>query len=339
TQPFSYAMDPVSGTREADVYMKHRFTGKVGARGLSVAASLSSTLVAGDPSTNVSDGQSHRGAELHISHWTDTSGFHMNIGMATNSIYSESTMPMFTTVDMLTASMGVEMGISDGMAFNLQALASQNTATDDENLHLAANYHYTPSKSMAFTFGAAWGIPSNRSNPATSVYFGMAYSPASQSQSRFARLNPDRDYHLQNQILMDKAEQIDQRVARIEASLQKLANSLATSKQVMPVPRESVIDRSSMMAPKLYVEIINETGITGLGDKIATSLRSKGYAVTAVRTAPVRKKKRSIIQYREGMAEEAITLGHSLKGDQIVIKGRTMGDADVQLFLGNDFVQ
>lgn len=85
------------------------------------------------------------------------------------------------------------------------------------------------------------------------------------------------------------------------------------------------------------IQIVNESGIEGLAERYATLLQEKGY--TIVETNEVLSKSHNItyIYYRPGYADAAITIGHTLPKNQIVLKSTTLPDGvDVLIMIGQD---
>ncbi|MFO8155285.1 MAG: LytR C-terminal domain-containing protein [Pseudomonadota bacterium] len=91
-------------------------------------------------------------------------------------------------------------------------------------------------------------------------------------------------------------------------------------------------------AGTLTVEVINASGIPGLGETMAERLLHKGHHVVAIRE-PANPEERDVtyIRYRAGLADEAVELGHSIRQIQIVTQEHELeGEAEVRVLVGRD---
>ncbi|MDQ2070083.1 LytR C-terminal domain-containing protein [Natronospira bacteriovora] len=102
--------------------------------------------------------------------------------------------------------------------------------------------------------------------------------------------------------------------------------------------REARIAELERQADGLNIELLNRSGVRRLGVQVAMMLESRGHRVVALHEEMVEQPPwRSHIRYRDGMAERAVSLGHSLPGIQIVTRADELDErADVRLLIGLD---
>lgn len=85
------------------------------------------------------------------------------------------------------------------------------------------------------------------------------------------------------------------------------------------------------------VQIVNESGVAGLGDRYAGQMAEKGYPVVETNEVEGKSNKTTYIYYRPGFAEQAIEIGHTMPRNQIVLQSKTLPDGvDVLIVLGED---
>lgn len=91
-------------------------------------------------------------------------------------------------------------------------------------------------------------------------------------------------------------------------------------------------------AGTLTVEVVNTSGIPGLGESLAERLLRKGHHVVAIREPETAEEHDvTYIRYRPGMAEAAVELGHLIRQVQIVTQERKLGgEAEVRILVGRD---
>jgi hypothetical protein len=340
-----------AGSRGITGILKHSFTDPVYAQGTAFAFTLMYSLYPGQASTNITSGETLQGLEFNLSHWAQTTGFHLNLGYGHMEAWSESALPPFVATEMLTASTGVEVGVSDAMTFSLQALAKQEITTKNENLLASAVFTYSVSKHTIFTFGGAWGIPSNRSRPNSSLIFGISYSPQAKRKTRYEIKGSGEQLEAQNQEILQKVDDIDQRMERLESSMtaksqaepeagvsmesgmQRQGTDVRPEMESAAVP---VTGGDASTSEGLNVELVMPGGKNAHERAITNTLRNAGFIVTIRHEAGGPRPNRTHIFYQAGMSEQAVKLGHVLKGNQIVVRHDLPEGVDIRVDVGKD---
>jgi len=349
-----------AGSRGITGILKHSFTDPVYAQGTAFAFTLMYTLYPGQASTNITSGETLHGLEFNLSHWAQTTGFHLNMGYGKMDTWSEAALPPFVATEAITASTGVEVGLSDSMTFSLQALAREEIATKNENLLSSAVFTYSVSKHTIFTFGGAWGIPANRSRPNTTYLFGISYSPQAKRKTRYEIQGSSEQLQAQNQQILQRVADIDQRMERLENSLMvspKDTSHLTPKVDEAPAqtgmmqadtPENMELSQAGTNASAppsamettstgtIAVELVFAGSDPAHEQSLGDSLRHAGYKTVIRHEAKSSKPKKTHVFYRSGMSQEAVSLGHMLQGNQIVVKGNLPDGVDIRVTVGAD---
>ena len=303
----------------------------------SYAVSAFVSLLPGSDTSEISSGETLYGVELNISHWQEDTGIHFNIGYENSEIWSETTIPVFVTDDILTASFAVEKAISNDLSLSLQGLASRAMDAEDENFLLAGLFSYAMSKNLMFTFGGALGIPSDRSEPGDSFYFNFSYSFDGKRKSRY-RLSDSGNMGSPSSAapdeLVEKLDLIDYRISKLENKLPEKPSAILVPQVSKTTSKSAAVARGT----KYKVEIIVPTGKNLVAMKVFNHLKAAGYHVVT-RYTSMSIQERSYIFYKTGMHKEAIHIGHGLEGNQTVLNDVLPQGIDIQLLLGRDLLK
>lgn len=208
-----------SGTQEVRGFLKHSLTYPEKQDGFGAAITFYSSVTPGDAATNVTSGEPQYGTELNISHWTQTTAIHLNIGSENRDVWDESVTPSFTSDRLLNLGLGIEIGLSTAMGMTIEALMSQSPARSQENMFLGLVFQYMPNKHWAFTLGGGAGTPSGTNFPTTRLLFGMTYSPRGKYQSRYTEAASYVDYYKLTKDLQQKVEALSTKVEQLEHRL------------------------------------------------------------------------------------------------------------------------
>lgn len=337
-----------AGSRGLKGFIKHSFTEPFRNEGTGVSISAFGNIFPAMASPDFSDGQSIVGTELHYSHWTQTTGFHLNLGYATGPVWQEAALPVFVTDAKFTLTAGMEVGISNALTFSLQALASQAVTTSDENIIISPLFSYAMSKKVNMQLGLASGL-SDRSSPATNFFFAWNYSPGSKDRSRYSITGTSDQLYQQNNDILSKLDSIDIRLSQMESRLNvpvstqtrtpdATAALQAVEKPVQMAAPAIVINSASSegAAGLLSIEVINTTRNKRAADRISKSLTDAGYRVVSVKTVLDNKLDRSVVHYYSGLSDDAKKIGHLFPGNQIIVKRELPDGVDFRFYIGHD---
>jgi len=208
-----------SGIQDIRSYLKHSLTYPGKQDGFGAAISFYSSISTGNSGTNVSSGQPQYGAELNLSHWTQQTAIHLNIGSEKRDVWDETTTPSFSPDRLLNVGLGIEIGLSTAMGMTIEALMSQSPAKQKENLFLGMVFQYMPSKNWALTFGGGAGTPTGSNFPTTRMMLGISYSPNGKYRSRYLEAADYVDYYKLTRELQQKLDALTAQVDILERRL------------------------------------------------------------------------------------------------------------------------
>ena len=333
--PASSSNISYSDLRDVRGIFKYNLNPYIPGQGPSYAISVHASLLPGSDTSEISSAETLYGVELNISHWQQDTGIHFNLAYENAEIWSEATIPVFVTDNILKGSFGVEKAISNDLTFSLQGIGSRTMDTQDENFLLSGLFSYAMSKNLLFSFGGAFGIPSDRSEPGDSFYFNFSYSFNGKSKSRYTMFDQAVTASLgsaESGEVMEKLDLIDYRISKLENK---------SPNQPLLIPKVSKKTSKSVAVAKgksYTVEIIVPTGKNLAAMKVFNHLKVSGYQVVSRHTT-MAIQERTYIFYKTGMHKEAVHIGHGLEGNQTVLNDVLPKGIDIQLLLGRDLLK
>lgn len=337
-----------SGSRGLKGFLKHSFTEPVLNEGTGVSFTIFGDIYSLVPSTDLIGGDPVYGTEINISHWTQTSGFHLNIGYANNYVWQEALVPVFVTDNTVSLSAAVEVGVSDALTFSLQGLTSQAMTTGDENIVLSSLFSYAMSNTLNMQLGIAAGL-SDRSHPNQNFFFAMNYSPTSKTRSRYAVTGTSEQLYQQNSDILSKLDSIDKRLAQMESRFDEPMSHKANSNTMHMATAAEKSDKTavvSVVPPAseaddsiLRIEIINTTRDKKALSRIRKKLTDSGYRIVSTKTVLDNKLDRSVVHYFSGLSDDAKKIGHIFPGNQIIVKRELPEGVDFRFYIGRDLAK
>ncbi|MDH5184816.1 MAG: LytR C-terminal domain-containing protein, partial [Gammaproteobacteria bacterium] len=324
-----------SGGRGVDGFVKYSFTQPVENEGFGSAITVSSRLMPGSATNNISSGESLYGTELNFSYWTKSTGFHLNLGYAYDEIWAEGVTPVYTADNTMSVSAGFDLGFSDVMIFSVQGLGRRVISTSDDNLLITAGLSYAISTTSSIQLSTGFGIPSSRSNPNKNITVGWNYSPQSSRRSRYELTGVSEQLNTQNAKLLTKLDTMEQRMHRLEEKLPSQDGAMSPAGMAGDANEVAVVSSDMMAAgtpgTAIRIALINTTKNKLLLEKLVQELEAVGYLVISTQASKGKKQRVSTIYYRTGLSHEGIELGHRLKGNQVVINKDLMDGVDLRL--------
>lgn len=348
--PDSLSATPsLSGEGSIRTTFKYNFLKPTGINSSSKAVTLFSSLSPESSNAEVSSKNDLYGIEYNVSHYFDGIALHTNFGYKRDEVYSGTVITPFVDANFITASIGLERVLSDITTMSIQGLAEVNDETRDKNLLLSTSFLYSLSNNVALTIGALIGVPDNRSNPNNSIFFGISYSPGKESKPQKESYlysissNPEQLNVKRQEELIEKISTVEQRLANIEEWLTKQEAVSVRSDSLMSVTahKDSSKTKESSLEAKnkrLNIEIIVPVERPSYNDHIISFIKNDKYRFIQKKVKNLVNKK-SYIFYRSGLRKEAISLGHSLDGNQTVLKKTLPKGVDLQIFLGLDLLK
>ena len=235
----------------------------------------------------------------------------------------------------MKGSFGVDKAITNNLTLSLQGIASRTMDTQDENFLLSGMFSYAMSENLAFSFGGAFGIPSDRSEPGDSFYFNFSYSFNSKSKPSYSLNDQAGSQSLNSALSNDMQEKFD----LIDYRVSKLETRLPNQSPIIPKVSKTTSKSAAVAKGKKYkIEILVPTGNNLAAMKVFNHLKAAGYQVVS-RYTSMSIQERSYIFYKIGMHKEAIHIGHGLEGNQTVLNDVLPKGIDIQLLLGRDLLK
>ena len=129
-----------------------------------------------DVNDKIGSGETEDGAEINASYYGDDINLHLTLGSATADAKIYTPDVLYYRVEKQYANLGIEFKVSDKFIFGIEGIQEQSdNATFDKNQIFAFSMQYKPGSNWNFDFGAAFGVPEDRSEPSKSFYVGFVY--------------------------------------------------------------------------------------------------------------------------------------------------------------------
>ena len=346
--------DSISGARDLRATIKFNLSRSTGINSSSKSITLFSSLFAGSGDLEVSSGESLYGIEYNVSHYYDRAAFHTNFGYKQDDVFVGILNAPYVEANFITASVGLELVLSDVTTLSLQGLAVADDETNDKNLLVSTSFLYALSNDMSLTLGAVLGVPDDRSNPRNSVFMGLSYSPSGTKKPRKESFlysissNAEQRDEVRHDEVLGKINKAEQRLESIERMLSEHADitkALADSMQEKEMPEEGVstnaLTKKSKAAKtdkRFHIQIIVPIVRPNYKNDLISFVKNSNYRISQKSTNKLIKKK-TYIYYRSGLGKEAIALGHDLKGNQVILNKRLPKGVDFQIIAGSDLLK
>ena len=268
----------------------------------------------------IGSGDANYGTALNLSITPGASSrYHLQVGTERSDQYVAATSS-YAAKNRLIADAGIELRPLPDLQLSVAALASRIPGNRDNNMLLMPSLRYQPAGRVAYNFGLAYGVPSDRSSPEYRFSAGLSIgldNPGHRHRSIAAKEagqplavkdgNTDETgshnatgameesslaRHVsaldENQAAMQRNIDLlsrDQTALRDEVG--KISDGQATMMQQLGGIEKDIKNLSLTGGQGLArVEVENASGIKGLGEKVAEILMRKGYEVTSVTDAP-----------------------------------------------------
>lgn len=285
---------------------------------LGLAVSAYDNFYTADASKGLGSGDSSYGAALNLSITPRTeSRYHLLLG----SERSDERLPgtsSFVSRDKLIAGAGVELRPLPELEMSFEALASHAHSGGDDNVQFLPSLRYQPGGRVAYSFGLAYGVPSDRSKPEYRFNAGLSVGlekPDHRRKTISARVDEavtelDTIRSRMDGMNMTSAagatglSRLEQNMSDLgerQAAMQKNIDLLSSDQTAL---RDEVSNMNAAQAVMIQqlgsiekdikslsttvrhtlarVEVENASGIKGLGERVAEILIRKGYEVTSV---------------------------------------------------------
>ncbi|MBD3670740.1 MAG: LytR C-terminal domain-containing protein [Gammaproteobacteria bacterium] len=304
-----------SGTslRYFDVHGKYRFFGSR-VEGKAAALSMYTTTGESPDSTALASGNSSRGFDLVYSQYRPGTDIHYALTMDTrdHKVYSGGAF-VYETRPVLAISASRMMYTRTQRVYELGLIAQSATVNGvpDNNLYMTFGVHFNPNEDMRYMAGTMLDVPGGSGTLKASYFLGFQYTSRNLVRKNVTATNAGGQMPLAS-----KSESTE-----MESDID--AGKLPQTKPIVPVC-------------KAQVEIMNMSGITGLGQRTASELTDKGYCITAIHNEFIAMSYYSQLYYAADSETSAREISHefSIKGE---VSQRSLPEnVDIRFIVGRD---
>lgn len=342
-------------------------------QGYGIAASGFSSLQERTDDPLYSSGEDIYGGEFNVSFFGEWASLHLSAGVKQDDVreFTNATSTfVYAKQSYITAS--VEMTPTPDVSFSLEWIKGRINEKDfidhlREDYQLAMiSFKYNVDK---FTFSAAGAmeVPDKHANPDYDHYkysAGISYGydrpkeapkPVVPAPSASPMTAPFSSISQELDALRGEIEDIKNNKSKLteeEAMAQPMLEPIDPIEteavaSVEAVSVEAVAVESSTKKPSnpyeyLRVEVINVSGITGLGEDVADILENAGFNVVKVESLEVSNKSKSFILHKKEFINEGVMVAREIPKDQdVLVSTRLSSKVDVRVVVGKDlkFIQ
>lgn len=315
-----------SGIRSYKGILKFRILGDKIEDGYAVTLSGFKTLSPAAKSKMIGSGKSESGAEINASYFGNDINLHLNLGSATSDAKYYDPDVVYYSVEKQYANFGAEFKVSHVFTFGIEAIKERSDNVEfDQNTLYAFSLQYKPDKTWNFDFGAAFGVPEDRSEPAKSFYVGINYRIGGKDQP-VVKKRP---------VIQQKPVQQPQSipVPETKPAAKPAFSKRTTTPQAKPKRQEKL--RKNY---KYTVRLKNASGSAAIAKRVADFLRENGYGVKSIAT--ISKRSKTEIRYLNRNSKQALRLALKLPGNQDLRKMTNLSSGvDFEIIIGNDMVK
>ena len=310
-----------SGIRSYKAIIKLNVLGNKETDNYAVSISAFKTNSPADPAEKLGSGEIEDGAEINTSYYGDDVNIHLTLGSATADSKYYNPDVVYYSVEKQYANLGVEFKVSDKYTFGIEAIQEQSEDVNfDKNQIFAFSLQYKSTGNWDFDFGAAFGVPEDRSEPGKSFYFGFNY-----------RIDGDTSSSSSN----NKARTVQQ---TIPTPRSKPASRPRFSQKPKQVQQKKTKKKVAKADYKYRVSIKNATGSTASAKRVATFLKNNGYRVVSVTS--ITRRSKTEIRYLKRNSKQALQLAIKLPGNQdLRAMNKLEKNIDFEVVIGSDMVR
>ena len=315
-----------SGIRSYKGILKFRILGDKDKDNYAVTLATYKTASPADVSDKIGSGATEHGTEINASYYGEDVNLHLTVGAATTDAKYYAPDVVYYSVDKQYANLGAEFKVSDKFIFGIESIQEKSeNVLFDKNQIFAFSLQYKATANWDFDFGAAFGVPADRSEPAKSFYIGFNYRPDERHPSGAGR--PSRKDTRVNEV--QSAIPVPEPQPEPKPTFNRRP---ATKPIAKPAPKKI---RANY---KFRVTLKNATGSNATGQRVANFLRKNGYGVASIQS--VARRSKTEIRYLNRNSQQALQLAVKLPGNQDLRKMSSLDKGiDFEIVIGSDMVQ
>ena len=331
-------------------------------QGYGIAASGYASLNRYKADPLVSSGEDIYGGEFNVSFFGEWASLHLAAGAKQDDVREFTNVSStFVYAKQNYITVAVEMTPTPNLSYSLEWMRSSineknNMTHVDESYQMAMISAKYSINQFTFSAGAGMEIPDKDANPDYDHYkylVGLSYGydkpkeapkPA-RTPSASPITAPFNSISKELDALRGEIENIKNNKSKLteeEAIAQPMVEPLAPigtgdEASLVPVPVEGSSTKGSNPYEYLRVEVINVSGVAGLGKVVADMLKNGGFNIVKVASLKVSNKAKSFILHKKEFINEGVMVAREIPKDQdVLVSKRLSSKVDVRVVVGQD---
>ena len=315
-----------SGFRSHKGIVKFRILGDIVEDNYAVTLSGFKTFSPAAKDKLIGSGVAESGAEVNMGYFGDDINLHLTLGSATADAKYYAPDVVYFSVDKQYANLGAEFMVSDKFTLGVEGIKEQSQNVDfDENTLFALSLQYRRNKLWSFDFGAAFGVPEDRSEPVKSFYASVNYRIGGQD-------TPVRQKHTVAPVKTAPRQQV------IPVPDTKPAAKPAFSQRPASKPKQKQKRKQVSANYRFMVKLKNASGSKSAASRVADFLKKNGYGVASIQS--ITRRDKTEIRYLNSNSKQALQLAIKLPGSQDLRRMTKLGKGiDFEIIIGSDIVR
>jgi hypothetical protein len=337
-------------------------------RGYGIAASGYASLNRYKADPLVSSGEDIYGGEFNVSFFGEWASLHLAAGSKQDDVRVFSLVSstfVYAKQNYVTAA--VEMNPNPNLSFSLEWIMGKISEKDHVE-HVGEKYQMAmlstkySVNNFTFSAGAGMEIPDSDANPDYDRYkylLGLSYgydrpkeaSKPVREPSLSPITAPFNSISKELDALRGEIENIknnESKLSEEEAIAQPMLEPVApvgtenvASLEAVNSVETSTVETSTKKRTNPYdylrVEVINVSGLSGLGKDVASILEDAGFNVVKVASLEVSNKSKSFILHKKKFINEGVMVAREIPRDQdVLVSKRLSSKVDVRVVVGKD---
>jgi len=337
-------------------------------RGYGIAASGYASLNRYKADPLVSSGEDIYGGEFNVSFFGEGASLHLAAGSKQDDVRVFTLVSStFVYAKQNYVTVALEMTPTDNFSYSLEWLRS--TITEKNGLTHAGEIYQIAMASMKynvdrFTFSAGAGmeIPDKDADPEYDHYkyiLGLTYGyDKPKEAAKPAAMPANSPMTAPFNSISKELDELRGEIENIKSNKSKLTEEEANAQPMLePVIEAETEAGASVEAVAvgtgaaaaagskkgsnpyeyLRVEVINVSGIEGLGEDVAAMLEKAGFNIVKVESLDVSNKKKSFVLHKKAFINEGVMVAREIPKDQdVLVSTRLSSKVDVRVVVGKD---
>jgi len=327
-------------------------------RGYGIAASGYASLNRYKADPLVSSGEDIYGGELNVSFFGEGASLHLAAGAKQDDVRAFTLVSStFVYAKQKYITVAVEMTPTPNLSYSIEWMRSTITEKDNKT-HLNEIYQmamlsakYSVNR-FTFSAGAGMEIPDSDANPDYTHFkylLGLTYGYDKPKEAQKPANSP---MTAPFNSISKELDELRGEIEDIKNNKSKLTEEEAIG-QPMLEPVEPVITEAgasveavaaAVPAKKgsnpyeyLRVEVINVSGLAGLGEDVAHILEKAGFNIVKVESLEVSNKQKSFVLHKKEFINEGVMVAREIPKDQdVLVSKRLSSKVDVRVVVGKD---